>query len=56
MAKSNFDYAAPLTELMLLGVIASVLGEGTKLTWDPMTMKTGNEEADKILSEKIQRS
>ncbi|MEM7013453.1 MAG: Gfo/Idh/MocA family oxidoreductase, partial [Verrucomicrobiota bacterium] len=39
MAKSNFDYAAPLTELMLLGVIASLLGEGTKLTWDPVAMK-----------------
>lgn len=49
MAKSNFDYAAPLTELMLLGVIASVLGEGTSLTWDPATMKTGNPEADKMV-------
>ncbi|MFT5468997.1 MAG: putative dehydrogenase [Verrucomicrobiales bacterium] len=49
MAKSNFDYAAPLTELMLLGVIASVIGEGTKLTWDPETMKTGNADADKLV-------
>lgn len=48
-AKSNFDYAAPLTELMLLGAIASLVGEGTKLTWDPATMKTGNAEADKMV-------
>jgi predicted dehydrogenase len=46
-AKSNFDVAAPLTETLLLGVIGSVLGEGTELTWDAEAMTTGNAEADK---------
>lgn len=46
-AKSNFDVAAPLTETLLLGVIGSILGEGTELTWNPETMSTGNAEADK---------
>lgn len=46
-AKSNFDVAAPLTETLLLGVIGSILGEGTELTWNPETMSTGNADADK---------
>lgn len=46
-AKSNFDVAAPLTETLLLGVIGSIMGEGTELTWNPETMTTGNAEADK---------
>ena len=48
-AKSNFDYAAPLTELMLLGCVAAQVGSGTKLTWDDKTMKTGNAEADELV-------
>lgn len=46
-AKSNFDVAAPLTETLLLGVIGSIMGPGTELTWDEENMTTGNDEADK---------
>jgi predicted dehydrogenase len=48
-AKSNFDYAAPLTEIMLLGCVAAQVGDGTKLTWNAETMKTGNETADALV-------
>jgi len=48
-AKSNFDVAVPLTETLLLGVIGSLLGAGTELTWNPETLKTGNETADKLV-------
>jgi predicted dehydrogenase len=41
MAASNFDFAARLTETMLLGNIA-VRFAGTKLDWDASTMKFGN--------------
>ena len=33
----------------MLGVIASLQGAGTKLTWNPDTMSTGNAEADKLV-------
>ncbi len=46
-AKSNFDVAAPLTETLLLGVIGSIMGPGTELTWDAEKLTTGNAEADK---------
>lgn len=46
-AKSNFDVAAPLTETLLLGVIASLMGPGTELTWDAKAMTTGNAAADR---------
>lgn len=49
-AKSNFDVAAPLTETLLLGVIGSILGPGTELSWDAEKMTTGNAEADKWVS------
>ncbi|HRX56730.1 MAG TPA: hypothetical protein P5016_19615, partial [Verrucomicrobiales bacterium] len=49
LAKSNFDVAVPLTETLLLGVIGSRLGAGTKLTWNAETMTTGNAEADKMV-------
>ncbi|MCB1229410.1 MAG: Gfo/Idh/MocA family oxidoreductase [Verrucomicrobiae bacterium] len=49
MAKSNFDYAAPLTEIMLLGCVAAQVGSGTKLTWNPETLKTGNADADALV-------
>lgn len=52
MAKSNFSYAAPLTELMLLGTIAAQVGNGTKITWDRDKMTTGNPEADKLIGNK----
>lgn len=48
-AKSNFDVAVPLTETLLLGTIGSILGAGTELTWNPETMSTGNEAADKLV-------
>lgn len=48
-AKSNFDYAAPLTEIMLLGCIAAQVGDGTRLTWNPETMKTGHPAADALV-------
>ncbi len=49
-AKSNFDVAVPLTETLLLGVIASLLGEGTELSWDPKSLTTGNALADTLVS------
>jgi len=48
-AISNFDYAAFLTEVMLLGCVATQVGSGTKLTWNPKEMKTGNDVADRYL-------
>jgi predicted dehydrogenase len=39
-ACSNFDYAVPLTELVLLGVLAQ--RADTKLTWDSKRMKVTN--------------
>jgi len=37
---SNFDYAAPMTEVMLLGIIAAQ--HGGKLEWDSKNMKITN--------------
>ena len=37
-ASSNFDYSGPLTEMVLLGVIA-VRNSGTKLYWDDQKME-----------------
>jgi predicted dehydrogenase len=39
-AMSNFDYAARLTETVLLGVVA--LKAGTTIEWDPAAMKAKN--------------
>jgi predicted dehydrogenase len=39
-AMSNFDYAARLTETVLLGVVA--LKTGTTIEWDPVGMKAKN--------------
>jgi hypothetical protein len=39
-AASNFDYAAPLTELVLLGCAA--IRSGEKLTWDSENMRFPN--------------
>lgn len=44
---SNFDYAGPLTEVILLGNVA--LRSGEKLSWDPAAMTTGSAEADRYL-------
>ena len=37
-ASSNFDYGGPLTEMVLLGVIA-MRNSGTKLLWDKAKME-----------------
>ena len=47
---SNFDYAAPMTEVMLLGVIA--VNHGGKIEWDSKNMKiTNRPELNKYLKE-----
>jgi predicted dehydrogenase len=43
----HFGYSAPLTEAVLLGVIAYRSGE--RLTWDPMKFTTGSDKADALL-------
>lgn len=47
--KSNFDYAGPLTEMMLLGCVATRIGPGTKLKWDSKNMKTDNDVANRYI-------
>jgi predicted dehydrogenase len=47
--KSNFDYAGPLTETMLLGCVATRIGPGTKLRWDSKNMKTNNDLANRYI-------
>lgn len=45
---SNFTYAAPFTETILLGNVALHVGKGKKLEWDAKNMRfTNNEEANK---------
>ena len=47
-ASSNFDYAGPMTEVILLGSVA--LRTGRKLDWDGVKMKATNApEADKYI-------
>jgi predicted dehydrogenase len=38
-ACSNFDYAAGLTEIVLLGCLAEKAGPGKKIQWDPVKME-----------------
>ncbi len=46
---SNFDYAGPLTETILLGNVAALAG-GRKLEWDGPAMKVANmPEANRFL-------
>jgi len=47
--KSNFGYAGPLTETMLLACVAARVGSGTRLSWDSAAMKTDNELANRYL-------
>ncbi len=48
VALSNFDYAGPFTEVVLLGNLAVQLGK--KISWDPVNMKaTGCPEADALI-------
>ena len=45
---SNFTYAAPFTETILLGNVALHVGKGKKLEWDAANMKfTNSDEANK---------
>jgi predicted dehydrogenase len=46
-ARCNFESAAPITETLNLAIIA--MRTGKKLTWDPVTFKTNNEEANKLI-------
>jgi hypothetical protein len=39
---SPFAYAAPLTEVMLLPIVALRMGQGVKLTYDPAAMRVTN--------------
>jgi predicted dehydrogenase len=48
-AMSNFDYACPFTETLILGDVA-LMHPGRKLTWDAKKMKiTNDDEADKSM-------
>lgn len=50
-ASTDFSYAGPLTEIALLGVIATKLA-GTKLEWDSKTMRFTNcDEANQYLKQ-----
>jgi predicted dehydrogenase len=55
MTLSGFDYAGPLTEMMLLGCVATRVGPGTKLTWNPEKMKTGNDLADRYVQHEYRK-
>ncbi|MGH7504235.1 MAG: Gfo/Idh/MocA family oxidoreductase [Longimicrobiales bacterium] len=41
-ATSPFDYASPLTEVMLLGIVALRTGQGTKIAYDGENMRITN--------------
>jgi predicted dehydrogenase len=44
-ATSPFEYAAPLTEVMLLGIVALRAGQGKKIYYDPAAMRITNDDA-----------
>ena len=46
-ARCTFESAAPITEALNLAVIA--MRTGKKLIWDPVNLKTNNEEANKLI-------
>jgi hypothetical protein len=49
-SSSNFDYGGPLTEMVLLGVIAMQIPD-TKLLWDAERMEfTGNDQASELVT------
>ncbi len=50
---SNFDYAGPLTEVILLGNVA--LRSGEKISYDSANLTTGNPEADRFLRNEYRR-
>ncbi len=41
-AYSNFDIAAYLTEVILLGCVALRVGEGVRMEWDGPNMRSPN--------------
>jgi hypothetical protein len=45
---SNFDFAGPLTEAVLLGAVCVRIG-GTKLRWDSQTLKIDNPDANALV-------
>ena len=45
--RSNFDFAGPLTEAVLLGTVS--VRTGKRLTWDSQNMTTGDAQADAYL-------
>lgn len=50
VASSPFDYAAPLTETMLLGIVALRAGQGVRIEYDPEAMRvTSHPDADGYL-------
>ena len=54
-ASSNFDYAARLTEITLLGVLSLRLG-GKKIHWDAANLKATNlPEADAFIQEPVRK-
>ena len=44
-ASCPFSYAAPLTEVMLLGIVALRAGQGRKITYDGANMRITNDDA-----------
>ena len=51
---SNFDYAAPMTEVMLLGILA--VNHGGKIEWDSKNMKiTNRPELNQYLKEPVSK-
>ena len=52
---SNFNYAAPLTEVIVLGTMA--IRTGQSVVWDPMKMKITNDnsEAAKLVDVKARK-
>lgn len=54
MPGANFDYAAPMTEVMLLGTIA--VRHGGKIVWDPQQMKiTNRPELNQYVKEPVRK-
>lgn len=49
---SNFMYAGKMSAIIGLGIVASKLGVGKKLTFSSATMKFDNEEANKLMARK----
>ena len=53
---SHFGYAGPLTETVLLGVVAARIGSGKELLWDTQNLRfTNSKEANKHVRPKYRR-